>query len=174
MATTTSDGTTVVLQLAPDEVLVHPVTYAQLDGPPSGLRCVSIWQDIGADKPYAPLSLVSTHIVWHRTVVVARLRVSTSVVPQYVAVSDALAATLDLAPVTRLCLRVLKCPPLTPLKVVLTVPYEANEWLDALLAWWSTTTDLVLEPAGTVLELLDTPVSLTLRLRNEPLGRCPS
>ncbi|EQC37306.1 hypothetical protein SDRG_05527 [Saprolegnia diclina VS20] len=156
LATALSDGTAVVLQLAPDEVLVHPATYAQLDGPSSGLRCVSIWQDIGADKP---------------TVVVARLRVSTSVVPQYVAVSDALAANLDLAPVTRLCLRVLKCPPLTPLKVVLTVPYEANEWLDALVAWWSATTDLVLEPAGTVLQLLDTRVSLALRLRNEPLEK---
>ncbi|KDO29370.1 hypothetical protein SPRG_05906 [Saprolegnia parasitica CBS 223.65] len=170
LATTLPDGTAVVLQLAPDEVLLHPATYAQLDGPPSGLRCVSLWQDIGAEKPYyASSCLASANAAWHRTVVVARLRVSTSVVPQYVAVSESLAAKLDLAPVTRLCLRVLKCPPLTPLKVVLTVPYEANEWLDALVTWWSATTDLVLEPAGTLLQLLDTRVSLTLRLRNEPL-----
>ncbi|OQR97866.1 peroxisome biogenesis factor [Achlya hypogyna] len=150
--TTAPDGTAVRLVLADDEILVHPVTYAQLDGPPTGLRCASIWEDTGSETT---------------TVLVGRLRCSTAVVPQYVAIASSLLRVLTPAAVTRVRLRVLKTPPLTPLAVELAVPTPATDWADALREWWAAADGLVLAPHGAELRLRDTPVALTLRLRND-------
>ncbi|OQR82220.1 peroxisome biogenesis factor [Thraustotheca clavata] len=153
LETTMPDGFVRNLSLECDEILVHPITFAQLDGNKElPIRCVCVWEDIGKET---------------KPPVVGRLRCSAMVVPNYVAIAKDFQDKLELENCTRLRIRELKCPPLTPLSITLSVPHMDLSWQDLLIDWWSNTNEIVVEPHGIQFQLEDSPVKLALRLRND-------
>ncbi|KAF0699185.1 Aste57867_10237 [Aphanomyces stellatus] len=143
-----ADGSTVTLAPEDDEILVHPSTYALLDGTTANaddetsFLCASVWPD---DVDTAPTTA--------RRVAVGRLRCvpTADVVCDYVGVSTAMQAALGVESLDRVRLRILKQPPLLPLRIILIADAPSpDDVIDLFLEWTDACSARVLTPKNRV------------------------
>ncbi|CAK4436870.1 unnamed protein product [Aphanomyces euteiches] len=128
-----ADDTALTLAFEDDEILIHPSTFALLDGAastdPSNIICASVWKE---------------SIMPSEQLCVGRLRCSDDVVFNYVSLTRNFQNTLAIEQLDRVRIRLLKRPPLLPLRTIVTPLSSSPLSIDAFIEWLQSSSPRVL------------------------------